>query len=242
MNKTRLLTLFAVAGAIAATTGCVGSRIAASQKLAEQAEPFSARPEQHERRILVVGDSTGVGTGAARPEDSVAGRISSDHPTWLIDNRAANGAKFEDVVGQLEVVQKRYDLVLVLAGGNDVIRLTSADKLRRDISRAVQLAQGHAPVVVLMPSGNVGHAPFFFPPVSWLMSDRSKALHVTMQQVASESGARYVRLLEPPETDPFALEPKTMNAEDGLHPSSKGYAQWYSELVKQGGLVFAPAQ
>lgn len=240
MKNTRLLAWLAVAGVAAATTGCVAQRLSVSKELAENATPFTATPTQPGRRILVVGDSTGVGTGAAQSQHSVAGRISAAHPDWLIDNQAENGAKFEDVVAQLQALKKRYDLVLVLAGGNDVIRLTSAGDMRTNIVSVVRSAQARSPVVVLMPSGNVGHSPFFPPPISWLMSSRSKNLHAIVQQVARQSGARYVRLLEPPEKDPFALEPKRMHAADGLHPSSDGYAQWFKELKRQGGLAASP--
>ncbi len=240
MTRPRLIAWLALAGAVAATSGCMAHRLSVAKDLAAHAERFTAAPEHAERRMLVVGDSTGLGTGADSARDSVPGRIGAAHPRWLIDNLAQNGAKYADVAVQLESVQKRYDLVLVIAGGNDVMRLTSADRMRQDIAQVVRLAQGHAPTVVLMPMGNVGHAPFFFPPVSWLMSRRSKELHAMVQQIASESGARYVRLLQPAATDPFALQPKQMHAADGLHPSSQGYAQWFEELEAQGGL--SPAQ
>lgn len=239
MTRPRLIAWIALAGVVAATSGCMAQRLSVARDLAERSKPFTAAPEHSERRILVVGDSTGLGTGADSPQESVAGRIGTAHPHWLIDNFAENGAKYADVAEQLEGAHKRYDLVLVIAGGNDVMRLTPADRLRENITRVVRLAQGRAPTVVLMPMGNVGHAPFFFAPVSWLMSHRSKELHAMVQQIASESGARYVRLLQPAEIDPFALQPKKMHAADGLHPSSQGYAQWFEELQAQGGL--APA-
>lgn len=239
MTRSRLLAWIALAGAVATTTGCMAHRLSVARELAANAERFSAAPEHPERRILVVGDSTGLGTGADAAADSVPGRIGAAHPRWLIDNLAENGAKYDDAATQLEGTQKRYDLVLVIAGGNDVMRLTSASRLRQDITRTVRLAQAHAPTVVLMPMGNVGHAPFFFPPISWLMSSRSKELHAMVQQIASESGARYIRLLQPPENDPFALQPKKMHAADGLHPSSQGYAQWFEQLLAQGGLAAA---
>lgn len=240
MKKTRLIALATATGFGTVSAGFIARRIQISRKLADQATPFTAQPESPGRKVLIVGDSTAVGTGASRPEDSVAGRIAAHNPTWQIDNQAENGAKFDGVVRQLEAVHKRYDAVLVLAGGNDVIRLTPSGKLRALTARAVALAQSHAPVVVLMPSGNVGHAPFFIPPLSWLMSRRSKMLHATIARVAQETGARYVRLLEPRARDAFALQSQTMHAEDGLHPSSKGYAHWYSELMRQGGLESTP--
>ena len=36
-----------------------------------------------------------------------------------------------------------------------------------------------------MLSGNVGHAPFFLPPVLWLMGEGSLNLHAAVQQVAA---------------------------------------------------------
>lgn len=242
MKNTRLVAWFAVAGAVTVASRYVAKKLSISKKLAEQAVAFSSAPSMPLRRILVVGDSTAVGTGATQPQASVPGRMAAAHPDWLIDNHAQNGAKFEDVVGQLKRLPKRYDLVLVLAGGNDVIRLTSASALRRAVASAVRLAQAHAPVVVLMPSGNVGHAPFFPPPLDWFMSIRSKTLHAIVQQVARESGARYVRLLQPAERDVFALEAKRMHAADGLHPSNDGYGQWFKELVRQGALEDAPGR
>ena len=184
----------------------------------------------------MVGDSTAVGTGASTAADSLPGRMGQDHPQWRIDNLAANGAKFGDVVQQLERADGGYDLVLVLAGGNDVIRFTPEDTLRDQIQQAVALARRKGQQVVLMPCGNVGHAPFFVPPLSWAMSRRSEALHALAREVASAQQVHYVRLLKPRDQDPFVTRSQELNAADGLHPSSAGYAEWYRELVAQGGL------
>ncbi len=207
-----------------------------ASELAKAARPYTAQPAQPERRILVVGDSTAVGTGAANPQDSLAGRIGTTHPRWQIDNLAANGARFEDVQAQLERASPGYDLVLVLAGGNDVIRFTSQERLQTSMEQAVRTARTRGKQVVLMPCGNVGHAPLFLPPVSWLMGSRSRQLHATAQTVALDTGVRYIRLLKPHAQDPFVLRSDELNAADGLHPSSAGYAQWYQELTNQGGL------
>lgn len=217
--------------------GCALNRLNTGRELAAQARPFSAQPAAAVRSVLVVGDSTAVGTGATRPEHSLPGLIAAAHPDWRINNLAVNGARFIDVVQQLEGATGRHDLVLILAGGNDVIRLTGEAALLGHIEQAVALASRHADTVVVMPCGDVGHAPFFFAPWSWLMSSLSKRLHAQVADVAGRTGSRYVRLLKPRETDPFALDPVNMNAADGLHPSDLGYRQWYAELQAQGGLA-----
>lgn len=227
----------AVAAGALLTTACAPWRLWSTAELARDAQPYTAHPQQPTRRVLVVGDSTAVGTGATSPAQSLPGLIGQHHPQWHIDNLAANGAKFADVVQQLERAEADYDLVLVLAGGNDVIRFTPPDTLRPQVQRTVALARQKGERVVVMPCGNVGNAPFFKPPLSWVMSHRSETLHTLVQQAAAGQQVRYVRLLRPRSQDPFVTRSKELNAADGLHPSSAGYEEWYRELVAQGGLA-----
>lgn len=227
----------AVAAGALLVSACAPWRLWTSAELARDATPYTAHPHQPTRKILVVGDSTAVGTGAATPAESLPGLIGQHHPQWLIDNLAANGAKFGDVVQQLERAASGYDLVLVLAGGNDVIRLTPEDTLAPQIQQTVELARQKGQHVVVMPCGNVGHAPFFAPPVSWLMSRRAVALHGMVKVATAAQQVRYVSLLKPKDQDPFISRSKELNAADGLHPSSAGYAEWYRELIAQGGLA-----
>ncbi|RYX91830.1 MAG: GDSL family lipase [Comamonadaceae bacterium] len=227
---------------ILASTGCAAWRIRQAADLARQSETFEAAPSRAVATLLIVGDSTAVGTGASSPRGSLAGLISARHPGLRIVNRAADGAKFADMAAQLERdpaagVDGRFDMVLVLGGGNDVIRLTRDEQLESDVARVAQLARLRGGLVVMMPPGNVGNAPFFFRPVSWLMSRRSKALHAYVRESAADNGALYVSLYKDRADDPFAQRPKELNARDGLHPSDAGYRIWLEELDRQAGLA-----
>ena len=216
------------------TSGCAVWRIKQSEELVRQSEPFEVSPAQPVATLLVVGDSTGVGTGTSSPTQSVAGLIAKDHPLVQIVNRAKNGAKFADIVRQLEALgDQRFDVILVLGGGNDVMRLTGHEALEQAIVRTAQLARARANLVVMLPSGNVGNVPFFFAPVSWLMAQRSRELHQLVRQTAADNGALYVNLYKEKDTDPFAQRADELNATDGLHPSDAGYRVWYSELNAQ---------
>jgi lysophospholipase L1-like esterase len=106
----------------------------------------------------------------------------------------------------------------------------------QDIDRVAQLARQAAPFVVLMPAGNVGNAPFFFPPMSWWMTHRARRLHAAVAASALRHGAVYVRLFEERENDPFARQ-RALNASDGLHPSDAGYRVWLQQLLQQAGLA-----
>jgi lysophospholipase L1-like esterase len=242
--KTTLLFMSLVAAiAVLGLGGCAASRISQAAQLARESEPLQHRPANASMRLLIVGDSTGVGTGATSPQTSLAGLLAQAFPRLRIDNRARDGATFEGVVQQLQADSARYDVVLIQAGGNDVIRLRSDDAVRADIDRATALAAARSDRVLLMPAGNVGNAPFFFPPLSSLMTTRAERLHGFIQAAAQRHGAVYINLFQAPEDDPFVQDPN-LHARDGLHPSDAGYRLWFDELLRQADLaeVLAPAR
>ena len=218
-----------------ATSGCAAWRIRQSVELARQSEPFQRVASGATASLLVVGDSTAVGTGASGPAASVAGLIGRDHPLLTVVNRARDGAKFSDIAAQLESEEK-FDAILVLGGGNDVIRLTRGELLEQDIARTAELTRTRARLVIFMPAGNVGSAPFFFVPWSWLMTERARKLHGFVRQAATDNGALYVNLFKEKADDPFAQRPGELHARDGLHPSDAGYRLWYDEMNTQTGL------
>lgn len=232
---TLTLTLTLVAGAaLLLSSGCAVWRVSQSAELASRSQPFQQLPAQPSLRLLVVGDSTAVGTGADTAAQSVAGLLAKDRPRLLIENRARDGDKFADVLAQLDP-PGRFDIVLVQAGGNDIIRFTDMDSLRGTIDAVARRAAVLGDQVLLMPAGNVGNAPFFFAPWSWLMTRRAREMHTAVREVAQRRGASYVNLFHERGDDPFVRDP-SLNANDGLHPSSAGYRVWFDQLVQQAGL------
>ena len=86
-----------------------------------------------------------------------------------------------------------------------------------------------------MPAGNVGNAPSFIAPLSWLMTWRSRRLQSLIDVAAVRHGALRVNLFREHADDPFVQRPR-LNAADGLHPSDAGYLAWFGELMVQADL------
>jgi lysophospholipase L1-like esterase len=240
-RRTRGLWWAALGTAVLATAGCAVWRVGQASELARRSEPFEQRPETATRRLLIVGDSTAVGTGASSPAHSLAGLIAQQQPRLLIENRARDGALFADVAEQL-LRPGRFDIVLVQAGGNDVIRLRSEESMRKDIDDVLDAARQRADVVIVMPAGNVGNAPFFFAPWSWWMTHRAREMHRLVARAAARTNAIYVNLFHERDDDPFVRQPE-LNAGDGLHPSDAGYRVWWQALQAQSDFLrrLAPA-
>lgn len=216
--------------------GCsAATRLRDASELARLSEPFQRPLSRPDASLLILGDSTAVGTGASVKEKSLAGLLAREFPTLQIVNHGRDGATFADLRAQLPT-GGRFSAVLILAGGNDVIRLRDLDRVAQQLDETLREAKTLGGEVVVMPAGNVGNAPFFFPPVSWLMTSRSRKLHAIVQAAAQRRGAGYVRLFKERAEDPFARQ-RELNARDGLHPSDAGYELWAQTLLAQSKLA-----
>jgi lysophospholipase L1-like esterase len=235
-----LASLFAVAvvSVTAYDAALIGRALLRGSELAARSEPFTARPEQPLGTLLIVGDSTGVGTGAADPAESVAGRIGTALPRLRIDNLAVNGALTRELPEQLrQAPLQHYDAVLVQVGGNDILRFTPLAALRDATRETLRRAQGLAPCVVMMSTGDVGTAPAIPWPLSDVYSWRSRRVRELFIAVSGEAGVDYVNLYDPGQDNPFLREPERYYAADGLHPAGPGYGAWFDELRRGSRLL-----
>ena len=216
----------------------LGVRIHRGRQIAAASRPYERRNPGAAHRILVVGDSTRLGTGAVRPEESVAGRIAAEFPAIEIINLARNGAKSADALFQMESVGlERFDIVLVQVGGNDILGFTDLGKMRDTIRQILHQAKENAANVLFISTGNAGLAPAFFPPISWLYTARTRKVRTLLMEVSRDLGVQYVDLFREKGNELFRGDPDRYYTSDYLHPSSEGYRIWYEELKRQTSLV-----
>jgi lysophospholipase L1-like esterase len=203
----------------------------------ERSKPIIAETKKFERpqgipQVLVIGDSTGFGTGATKAEDSVAGRLGADFPNTSVRNMSVNGLRMGGLLKMLTVIsaEEHYALILLMIGGNDILRFTNTEDLERSTAGVLDEAKKHGDTVVFMSTGDIGNAPAFGPVLSYSYHLRSQSIRKVFIEESAKAKVVYVDLYEPKGTDPFVLEPWVYHSGDGLHPSSAGYGVWYKKL------------
>jgi lysophospholipase L1-like esterase len=183
------------------------------------------------QRILLVGDSTGAGVGCERADESIAARLARDFAQAEVRNLCVNGATVAHVLQAVRGLGAAgFDLVLVFAGGNDVLRRTPCHELRRDTAALLDELGGRGAQVVWTGMANVGLAPLFLPPFSWWMTARTRRVNRLLATEAAAAGVRFVDFFRERGSDPFSADPARFYARDHVHPSGQAYAYCYARM------------
>lgn len=193
---------------------------------------FQHRVTNPQIRMLIIGDSSAVGVGAAPPEGSVAGRLAADFPAADIQNIAVSGSKVVDAIKQLKRVpaKARYDLILIQIGGNDIVRRTPYRQLQRDLPILFKLAKQHSDKIVQLTCGNVGTSQLLPLGTRWFFTLRTKKIRDIFMSAATAHNVHYVDLYRPKAQDAYAKNPKLYYSPDFFHPSATGYGEWYTSI------------
>lgn len=218
------------------------ARLSGNKFLGLTTKPFS-RGGTGGRRVLILGDSTAVGTGANSPEDTIAGRLARDYPKAEIVNVAENGGLVRDIETQLELVrEQKFDLVIVSAGGNDVWHGTGLKKIRTSLAKSLpQLVEMSDGRVLFLIYNNIGSAPVFPKLIRFFLKRRCDRVQETIRDTAYQHKVPTIELFTTDDRNPFLGDPKTLFAFDGIHPSSEGYRLWYHRMwliMHQNGYRF----
>lgn len=230
----------AVGGSLVAAVIAV-RRVARGRPVVLEEHRFVRRPPRATARLLVVGDSAGVGVGASDPSRSIAGRLSAAHPTWCIGNVAWSGSRTEDVAALLRRLDRRlsrgrlagqrpYRAVIIHTGGNDALHLTSRRRLSAALNDAISAAQRISEQPVVVTGGDLAPAPGYPPPLSWGLGVRSRSVRELFSAVTQERSVTFVDLFRRSGTDLLQSDPPVTVADDGPHPNDANYALWFEEI------------
>jgi lysophospholipase L1-like esterase len=206
-----------------------------SKKLIEASEPFQRINDQADKKILVLGDSTAVGTGVKDPLQSTAGRLGELYPEAEIRNLAQNGLRVKDLSALIDELdaEERYSLILIQVGANDIIRFTPMEEIERSVDEILARLSQQSDKIVILHSGNVGQAPLFPIYMRPVFSGRSFQMREIYQRLSEKHGTEYVNLIASNVGESFQRYPRKYYAQDLLHLSGEGYGLWFLEILKK---------
>jgi lysophospholipase L1-like esterase len=215
-----------------------------------RARRFAAAGRRFERRlsakramVLILGDSTGVGVGATRPEESIAGLLAADYPDADIINVAVSGTRVADAIAQVRACLEaglRFDLALLHVGGNDVVADTPLPQLTDDCDTLLQELARLAVRTAWLGPPDLGLAPLFPRPYAWVMASRTRTVSRVFSAAAARHNAVFVDFSAPAHVAYFRKRRREHFAIDGFHPNSASYKYGYTTARQMLGLRSQP--
>lgn len=185
-------------------------------------------------RLLVLGESTAAGVGAADHREGLAGQVAASvgaetgRPVhWRVIGRngaTAAGAHDELLVPAADVAA---DVAVVALGVNDTLRLRSPGRWTADLRRLIGALRERCGAVPVILAGvpPMGLFPALPQPLRGTLGLRAVVLDRAAARMAGTmEGVRHVSVPLPrDEVDAFFCD-------DRFHPSPHGYAQWGAAL------------
>lgn len=185
-------------------------------------------------KLLVLGESTVAGLGARTHAQALTGQFAEqlsrrlDRPVrWTAIGR--NGVTARRTIEELVplVPDETYDYVLLGLGGNDVLKLSSPRKWRRDMTRLLEIMREKNPHATIFVTNcpMIKYSPVLPHPIKFLLWELSKLHDANIRQFsAGMERVFYYRQPGKFRVDGFFA--------DGIHPSEQGYADWSAAMIR----------
>lgn len=204
-------------------------------RLPEASGPTTGRASGQGRPIalIVLGESTAAGVGAATHETALTGQTAqalaqqTGRPVhWRAIGR--NGATaqmvYQAVASQL--AGRRADVALIALGVNDTIRMHSPARWTSDLRRVIEAVRHQVGPIPIVLAGipPLERFPALPQPLRAVLGLRARALDLAAAALANTLSQVSHWPTQVRDTNDFAP--------DGFHPGPVGYAAWGDELAQ----------
>lgn len=188
-------------------------------------------------KLLVIGESTVAGLGARTHKEAMAGQFALRLAArtgrmieWDVIGR--NGVTARRTIDELvpQIPDRRFDYILLGIGGNDVLKLSSPKKWRRDMLELIAVMRRLSPDAVIFISNcpMIKYSPALPQPIKFLLWELSKLHDRNIRAFTAGADRVY-----------YYPQPHSLNVEtffsDGIHPSESGYAEWAEAMIEYFG-------
>lgn len=187
-------------------------------------------------RLLIVGDSSAAGVGAAHQDEALAGRLARaladrlGRPVgWQLV--ATSGHRSAQALAQLQATELAgADVLITALGVNDVVDQVAPTEALAALDAIDTLARDRAGVRLSLhcAAPPMQAFPLLPQPLRWFFGRQAARFNAALTaQVSAHASRHVVHLPEAMQRDAAALM-----AIDGFHPGPRGYALWAEALVE----------
>jgi len=185
-------------------------------------------------KLLVIGESTVAGLGARTHELAMAGQFAGrlskrlgKTVNWTVVGK--NGVTARQTIDELVplIPDETYDYILIGLGGNDVIKLSSPRKWRRDMSELLGILRERNPNASFFLSNcpMIKLSPAIPHPIKFILWELSKLHDANIKDLTASMDRVF-----------YYHQPRRLVLDgffaDGIHPSEKGYSDWTDSMMK----------
>src|SRR5687768_13599477 len=185
-------------------------------------------------KLLVIGESTVAGLGARTHDLALAGKFAQElgerlgRPVqWTVIGK--NGVTAKRTIDELVplIPDEQFDYILVGLGGNDVMKLSSPRKWRRDMTRLLEILRERNPgaAIFITNCPMIKYSPAIPHPIKFLLWELSKIHDANAREFTATMERVY-----------YYHQPANVNFDgffaDGIHPSEQGYADWSGAMMR----------
>ena len=185
-------------------------------------------------KLFVIGESTVAGLGARTHELALAGQFAkhlSKHigrpVEWKVLGK--NGVTARRTIDEMvpQMPDENFNYILLGLGGNDVMKLSSPVKWRRDMIELLGILQAKNPEAVIF----ITNCPMII--ASPIMPFPIKPILWELSKMHNENILEFTSGME---RVFYYRQPTHLRLEgffaDGIHPSEQGYADWAEAMMK----------